>query len=619
MKTKQFLKPILLFLGMFSGFSGLAVEIKLTASAPKQVGNGEQFQVTYSLNTTGSGFVSPQFPDFDFLGGPSQSTSMSIANGAMTQSVSFTFYLRAKKEGTFTIKPAKIKVNGGDVESSSLSITVTKADPAAAQKRQQQQQRQQLFDPFGDPFGDAEPQQQQPQEKIKANGQDIFVRVNVDKHKVYQGEPIIATLKIYTCVGLAGFQDIKFPAFTGFWSEEIQSNTQIDLKPETIDGVQYNVGTFKQLVLTPQKSGSVTIDAFEVDAVVQQRTNRRRSIFDVFGGVENVEVKLKSQPTKVDVIAWPSPKPDNFTGISGRLKMTVSLDKATTKTNEAVNLKLSIGGSGNLKLLEAPKLTFPPDIEAYDPKTNDKVNVNQAGISGNRTFEYLLIPRYAGDFKLGPFEVSYFDLDKKQYVTLSQPEIVLHVDKGVGQAEGPSVIASTNKEDLKIIGQDIRYIKNGTPSYTKHGEYFYGSPIHLAGMVLPLSFFGLFVVVANRRKKQQADMGFVKNRRATKLARKRLAKAEKLLKANNTNEFYEEVSRALWGYVGDKLLIEVSELTKDNVKEKLLQRGTKEELTDSFLKTLNDAEFARYAPSAAGVSPNQVLESAIKTIVELEG
>ena len=621
-KLKHTYRSILLMLGLMLSLPMLvrAIEIKFTASGPKQIGNGEQFQVTYTLNTNGSGLVSPSFPDFDLLGGPSQSTNMSIVNGAMSQSVSFTYYLRAKKEGTFTIKPAKIKVNGVEIESNNLTITVTKADPAAAQRRQQQQ-RQQMFDPFADPFGFPEDNSaNQPQEKIKANGQDIFVRVNVDKRKVYQGEPMIATLKIYSRVDLVGFQDIKFPAFTGFWNEEIQSNSQIDLKPEVIDGVQYQVGTFKQMVLTPQKSGSISIDPFEVDAVVRQRAQRRgRSLFDqFFGSYENVAVKLKSQAMKIEVLPYPGTKPADFSGISGKLKMAVSLDKTTTKSNEAVNLKLTIGGSGNLKLLEAPALSFPPDIEAYDPKTNDKISVNQAGISGSRTFEYLLIPRYAGDFKLGPFSISYFDLEKKAYVTLTQPEISLHVDKGEGQAEGPAVSGTTNKEDLKIIGQDIRFIKTNQPAFKQHGEYFFGSPLHLLGLLLPAALFVLFFIWLNIRRKKNADQGYVKNNRATKLAKKRLAKAEKLLKQNNTNAFYDEIARGLWGYVGDKLLIEVSSLTKDNVKDKLLQRGTSEALIDRFLKVLNDAEFARYAPSAAGISPEQVLNESVKIIVDLE-
>ena len=597
-----------------------AAEIKFTASAPKQVGNGEQFQVTYTLNTSGSNLSSPGFPDFDLLGGPSQSTSMSIVNGAMSQSASFTYYLRAKKEGTFTIKPAKIKVNGVDIESNALTITVTKADPAAAQRRQQQQ-RQQMFDPFADPFGFPEDNTaNQPQEKIKANGQDIFVRVNVDKRKVFQGEPIIATLKIYSKVDLVGFQDIKFPAFTGFWNEEIQTNTQIDLKPELIDGVQYQVGTFKQLVLTPQKSGSISIDPFEVDAVVRQRAQRRgRGLFDqFFGSYENVQVNLKSQSLKIEVLPYPGSKPDDFSGISGKLKLAVSLDKTSTKSNEAVNLKFTVGGTGNLKLLEAPNLSFPPDIEAYDPKTNDKVSVTQAGISGSRTYEYLLIPRYAGDFKLGPFSLSYFDLEKKTYVTLSQPEINLHVEKGEGQAEGPVVAGASNKEDLKIIGQDIRFIKTNQPEFKQHGEFFFGSALHVFALISPLFLFVLLFIFFSIRRKKNTDQVYIKNSRATKLARKRLSKAEKLLKQNDINAFYDEIARGLWGYVGDKLLIEVSSLTKDNVKDKLLHRGTPEHLIDRFLKVLNDAEFARYAPSAAGIEPSQVLNESVKIIVDLE-
>ena len=624
-KSQHVLYRLLFLVGILFLLPALtwAVEIKFVATGPKQVSNGEQFQVTYTINANPTHLISPNFPDFDLLGGPSQSSNTSYINGTVNQSMSFTYYLRAKKEGTFSIKPAKVKVNGVEIESNTLTITVTKADPAAVQRRQQQQQRYNSWDPFADPFGfpeDNSANQNQPQEKVKANGQDIFVRIVLDKKKVSQGEPILATLKIYTRIDLVGFHDIKFPEFNGFWKEEIPSGAQISFKPEVIDGIQYQVGTFKQLVLTPQKSGSITIEPFEVEAVIRQRSQRRsRSLFDqFFGSYEDVIVKLKSQAFKVDVTPYPANPPSDFTGISGKLKMSVSIDKTNTKSNQAVNLKLTIGGTGNLKLLEAPKLSFPPDIEAYDPKTVDKINVNQAGISGSRSFEYLLIPRYAGDFKLGPFSITYFDLDKKSYVTLTQPELNLHVEKGEGQEETHAIVGGSNKEDLKIIGKDIRFIKTNLPDFQIHGENFYGSELHVLGMVAPSSLFGIFLLFLHIRRRKNSDLSYVKNRRATKLAKKRLATAEKLLKQNKTNEFYEEIARGLWGYVGDKLLLEVSSLTKDNVKDKLLANGTSPELIDRFIKVLNDAEFARYAPSALGISPEQILNDSVKIIVELE-
>lgn len=600
-------------------FNLQAAEIKFSGSGPKQVAVGDQFQVTWSVNTNGSGFVPPALNEFDVLSGPNQSSSISIINGSMTESLGFSMILRAKKEGTITIKPAKVKVNGVEIESNSFTITVVKADPAAQQR--QQRQRQQIFDPF-DPFGEFEEEPPaQSNEKVKANGEDIFVRVNLDKTKVFQGEPIIATLKIYTRVDLAGFKDIRFPAFTGFWSEDIQNNTNIELKTEVLDGVQYNVGTFKQMVLTAQKAGTITIDPLEVDAVVRQRVQRRsRSIFDnFFGGVQNVEVALKSQARKVEVLPWPSGKPSNFIDIAGKIKVTATVDKTKAKANDAVNLKLTFSGNGNLKLLEAPTIEFPPDIEAYDPKISDKINVNQGGISGSRTFEYLLIPRAAGEFKLGPFAFSYFDTERKSYQTIEQPEITLIIEKSDGQTDPVSVGGgSVSKSELKIIGKDIRHIKTEVPAFSKRGEFFFGSWLHIGILVcLALIMVTLYLVVLYVKRKN-SDIAYVKNSRATKLAKKRLAVADKLLKQNQTDKFYEELARALWGYAGDKLLIEIAELTKDNVRDKLMANGTSEQVANEFLAVLNDAEFARYAPSAPGFSPQEMLRKSIDIIVKLE-
>lgn len=581
-------------------FSGIAFGQKLTASGPNQVQVGQRFQVTWELNASGSNFVAPEITDFQVLGGPNQSTSMQFVNGSMSQSISYSYVLRAAQEGEFIIGPAKIKVDGDVVESNKLTIKVLKDNA------------QQLSNTGGQ-------QRNTQQRSSSSNDNDLFARIEVSDRNVYLGEKITATLKIYSRVTLVNLDDWKLPSFEGFWSKDLDDNRQIQFQNEIVDGVMYQSGIIKSVVLYPQKSGEITIDPMELSAIVRERTSGRgRSVFDqFFGGYEDYKRPLKSNSVKINVKPYPSGKPVDFSGLTGNFNMKASLDKTETRSNEAVNLKITVSGDGNLYQLQAPDLEFPPDIEAYDPKVSDNIKVSGTGISGSRTFEYVLIPRYAGEFKIGPFSFSYFDAKASKFKTVKQDAFDLIVEKGDGD-EGPSPSVNiTNKEDIKLIGSDIRYIKQGQYPVQNGMSFFYRSWAFYAAIGIPMLLFAMFLGYSQYQKSQGKDVGKLKSKRATGLAKKRLTKAKKLWDANDTTAFYEEVFKALSDYAADKFGIPVSALSKDRIKEVLSSKNVPEETVNEFIGVLDKTEFARFAPGA-DKQMGSVYDDALKAIVNVE-
>jgi hypothetical protein len=582
-------------LGMF--FSGTVVAQKLTASAPSQVQIGQRFQVTWQLDANGSDFTAPQISDFQVLGGPNQSTSMQYVNGSMSQSISFSFVLRAAKEGEFVIAPAKIQVGGGIITSNELKISVVKGQQQTATGGQKKAAAK----------------------STSSDGKELFARVEVSKRNVYLGEKISVDLKIYSRVTIVNFDDWKMPSFEGFWSKETTSNQQIQLQNEVIDGVMYQTGLIKQLVLYPQKTGDVTIDPMELSVIVRERSSgRSRSVFDqFFGGYEDSKRPIESNSVKIKVKPYPSGKPGDFSGLTGKLNMNASLDRAETKSNEAVNLKVTISGDGNLYQLQAPDLEFPPDIEVYDPKTTDNIKVSASGISGSRTFEYVLIPRYAGDFKIGPFSLSYFDPSAGKFKTITQEAFDLIVEKGEGEEAASPAVNIANKEDIRLIGSDIRYIKQGQYPILSGTSFFYRSVPFYAAIGVPFLLFALFLGYAQYQKSQGKDVVRLKSKRATGLAKKRLTKAKKLWDDNQTASFYEEVFKALSDYAADKFEIPVSALSKDKIKAVLAEKKVPEETVAAFIGVLDKTEFARFAPGA-DKEMGSVYDEALAAIVNVE-
>ena len=580
-----------------------AAEISFEALAKSTVSVGERFQISFSLNNNGSGFKAPSFAGFEILSGPNQSTSMQFVNGAMSQSLTYTYVLQASKEGTFTIAPAKIKVNGTEIESNELKITVVKG---AANTQSQQGGKQQGT---------------QGQQGSSSSDGQTFVRISFSKTKAYRGEAIVVTHKIYTKQSIVGFEDVKFPSYDGFWSEDIQQPQQITLNRENYNGEVYNAGVLKQSILYPQKAGKIQIEPFTVDVVIREQTRGGNSIFDqFFGSYQDVKKSLKTSPTSLDILPYPlADQPSDFSGLTGDFSMKAEITKSQVEANEAVNLKITINGTGNMKQVNAPDLEFPPDIEAYDPKTSDNIKTNATGLSGSRTFDYLLIPRHAGEFKIGPFSFSYFDAVKGKYVALSQPEFTLTVGKGNSEEDKATGVTIASKEDLKVLGSDIRYIKTNEATVTEKGKYFFRSPLFFTLSGAPLLLYLGFFLWHRNMVKQSGNVALMKSRRANKIAGKRLALAKKFLQEKKRNEYYEEIFKALWGYISDKLSIPVAELTKEKIKETMLAKNVNEATINEFITLLDKAEFARFAPAGGEREMDTTYSESIDVISKIEG
>ncbi len=401
----------------------------------------------------------------------------------------------------------------------------------------------------------------------------------------------------------------------------------MSLAREVLDGVPYQVGVIKKVVLYPQHAGALELDPMDAEFIVRVQTQRNRQVnpndpfaqfFNdpFFGGVQDVKVKRLSNIIRINVKELPADAPASFKGAVGKYTMEAFMDRPETKANDPVSLKVKIAGHGNLKLMDPLPLEFPQDIEAYDPKIADNTTVTEGGVNGNKTFEYLLIPRHSGDYKIPPVEFTYFDLDKKKYVTLNSPEFNLKVAKGSGPES--VTINGVNKEDVQLLGKDIRYLKIGSLKLQKKGDEFYGSFGFYSLLVAPIFLFFGFLIYYRKNKELQQNTVLLKSKKATKLARKRLSTAKVLLTKNSREPFYDEVSKAIWGYLGDKLSIPLANLSKETISEVLLSRGVSEGLLGQFVDILNKCEFARFAPANSAGHMQEIYDAAINSITKME-
>ncbi len=584
----------------------VAQDASFTSSVDKnRIAMGEQFEITFMLSGSsgGSNFRPPAFNDFLTLSGPNQSTNMQFINGATSMSVSYTYILQPRAEGKFVIAPAFITHNNKQLQTQPITIEVTKGAPPQKQQSKQSQQDTDIGKQIGD---------------------NLFLKVVVDKARVYQGEQITATYKIFTRVNVVNYNLTKMPSITGFWSEELEIPKQIQLSNEVVNGKQYRVGILKKVALFPQRSGTLTLDPMEVECAVQVQSRRRSNdVFDqffndpFFGNVTNVNYKVGSQPVNIIVLPLPSTDiPQAFSGAVGKYSMEVWLDKKETKTNEPVTLKVKISGRGNLKLLEAPQVNVSPDIEKYDPKISDNVTKENDRIAGSRTFEYLLIPRHPGEQKIPSFQFSYFDVEKKNYVSQNSQEFTVSVDKG--SETNQTYAVGISKEDVKLLGEDIRFIKSGNVSYHRRGEAFAGSVIFLILSVSPVIAFIGFIFYARRREKLMGNLMLVRNRKARKVAQKRLSDAKKFLDVKKKEEFYTEISRALWGYIGDKLGIPPADLSIDLISSSLESKKLSADVIAKLVSTIESCEFARFAPASDSVAMDNVYRETVELISAIE-
>ncbi len=588
-------------------------EITFKASAPNVVAMGQQFRIEFNIkNAKPNDFQAPDLSNFSILMGPSVSSGkqVSIINGKMstTENVAYTYVLTPNKEGTFTISPAKFTQNGKTIMSNALTIKVV--SQSAAQQSSGNNSRQEQGSTTG------------------VSDTDVFCVAQYDKKSAYEQEQIFTTIKLYHKGNVRGFDNIKLPEYKGFITQEIDlKDDERDAGIETYNGQRYYTYIIKKAILFPQKPGTIEIENGKVTIVAQvqiRRANRSRSFWDMddfFGATQDVKKDLTIKGTKLEIKPLPTQgKPESFSGAVGSFKMESSVNSEQIKTNEPLNLKVKISGSGNIKYVKEPEITFPNDFELYDPKVNTKVNATKSGVTGSKEIEYLAIPRYAGTYEIPSEEFSYFDPKTKRYNTLKTNAYTITVEKGEGTGgDNATVVANyNNKEDVRFLGKDIRFIHTQDTSLGAAQTPFFGTTAFYLWYIIPLCLFATLFILYRKQLEENANLTLVKNKRANKLATKRMKKAQQHLKANESEAFYEEVLKALWGYTSDKLNIPVAELNKDNIATKLTERQVTAEIVNEFMSVLDTCEFARFAPTGGHAAMDELYEKSIELISTLE-
>jgi hypothetical protein len=606
------LRKIVILAGfILAGLFAFAEDPRLEMSAPNAVSVGDQFRLTFSVNARGENLKLPDLSSFDVLMGPStsQSTSVQIINGRTTQSqtFSYTYILRAKEQGSFNIRPASIEVDGKIIQSNPLTIQVVTGRP-----QQQQQQPQQ-----GQPQG--QPAEQAPAEPGNIAKEDLFLRLELSKRNVFKGEQIIATVKLYASpnLPLAGFEEVTLPTYEGFFTQDIDIPQQISFNREVYNDKIYQVGILKKTVLFPQQSGAITIRPFSITTLVQQRVRQRSFFDDFFSGVQTVRARLTADAVSISVRDLP-PAPANFFGGVGSFNVTSEISDTEVTTNDAVTLKLTISGTGNLRLIQSPKLELSSDFDLYDPRSTDNIRVSESGMTGSRTVEYLFQPRFEGSFTVPPIQFAFFNPASGQYERRATPEYSLQVTKGADDPASSGVMRTVRRQDLQLIGQDIRFIWQKPVALRIAGQTLFGSSlfygIYSAGILLFLIFF----IVYRKKLRENANVALVRNKKANQVARKHLRVASSNLKKNLESEFYESVLKAFWGYLSDKLGIPPALLKRETAIEGLQQRNVDEALIREFLQVADQCEFARFAPAGGNQAMHEVYASAEKVISKME-
>ncbi len=575
-----------------------ADDVVFRASAPSQVIVGRPFQLTYSVNQRSKDLQIAEITDFDVLAGPYQSTSSSTSfvNGKRTSSFqqTYTYTLMAQREGTFTIAPASIRVSGDTYTSNGVRITVLPEDEQPQQSQQSQQPSRQA---------NTQSSQQSSSNSGTVSSENLFIRTIVSKTRVHEQEAILLSYKLYFAgVDVAQFtNNTKIPEFTGFLKQDLEQG-EIQTELEHYNGRNYQTATLYRTLLYPQHSGDIQIDPATFEAVLRVQTRAQvRSIFDdFFGTYTNVTRAIKAPGGTIHVESLPSGKPAGFSGGVGQFTLSPSISQTEVETNDAVTIRLDISGTGNMKLLKTPSVDWPEGFEPYDPKVTNNFKTTAAGVSGTKSIEYLAIPRASGDYTVPSVAFSYFDTESDTYKTLTTPEYTIHVKKGAGDSAAASAPTNyVNKEDIKQLGSDIRYIHTNTSSLTpaRPALVAYGSLTFWLLYLVPLAIAVLLFVVFRKQIRENADTTRVRYKRANKVAQKRLRAADKLLQENKKEAFYEEIERAAKQYLSDRLSIPTADLNKDNIASILRSKGVADTLVNEVIEVLSTAEFARYAPS----------------------
>lgn len=574
-----------------------------------KVAVGEVFQIAFTLNGASGSIAYPNLKDFDIYSGPNQSQSISMVNGNMSQSTTISLFIAAKKEGKFTIGAAVATVGSQKYDTKPIVIEAFTA----------QNQHQAGANNSGNSQQATSKENDKNQFSTDVSNEDLFVRTYLSKTKCFLGEQITLTQKVYSRVDLRGFQNVKFPPYNGFWSKQEENQRQINLQQENLNGVNYYVAEYNTVYLFPQRAGNITIEPIELDCIVRKATKRQpRNVFEQFfgtGGYEDVVVKVKSKAVKVEVKELPiDKKPENFSNAVGSYNYKAQITKDIVKENDAINLKITISGKGNISLLEPLKLNLPESFEVYDPKINESIKTN-GGISGTKTFDYLIIPREKGEYTLGDLSFTYFDADKKQYVNIPSPDIKLTVIEGDGTS---AHIVSSTKKTIKENENDIRYIKTNNLNLKKQSSDFFGSSFYYIMLALLVSVFTGAIIFYKKHLANNSNIILVKERKAAKLAKKQLVLAEKHLLVNEKEKFFNEIINALHKYLGNKFGLSVVDLSKEKIAELLHQKQVSEQTTQLLISTISTCEYAKYAPSAVTDNLSEVYQNTVELISQIE-
>ena len=592
---------ILLMMVMTTAF---AVAQTLTASAPSRVSVGEQFRLSYTVNTQNvSDFRAGNIPaEFEVLIGPNRSmqSSYQMINGHTSQSssITYTYIVAATKGGSYTIPAAHVVVDGKKIASNVLTIKVIGSTGSNSR-------------PYNDDEGEEVREM-----GSRISGSDLFIKVSANKKRVYEQEPILLTYKVYTLVQLSQLRG-DMPDLKSFYTQEVDLPQQKSFSLETVNGRPYRTCTWSQYVMFPQTTGKLHIPAITFEGVVIQQ-NRNVDPFEAFfnGGSGYVEVKKKIEAPGIEIQVDPLPqRPATFSVGVGKFNISAQLDKTETKANDPITLRIIVSGTGNLKLIKQPVINLPKDFDKYEPKVTEQTKLTTAGIEGSKIYDVLIVPRHQGKYDIPPVEFTYFDTSTKRYETVKTETFHLDVAKGSGAS---AVSDFSGQDELQELNKDIRFIKTGDADQHLTGDYFFGSTAYwITIAALVLVFIALFVIF-RQRAIDNANVTAMRGKKANKVATKRLKQAARLMTDNKPGEFYDEVLRALWGYVGDKLNIPVAQLSHDNISSKLAERGVHQSIIDKFIGALDECEFERYAPGDPKGNMSKVYDKAMLAIEKIE-
>lgn len=602
-----FVKYFIAAITLLCGFSSLpAQNVAVTATVDRTtIGLNEDFALNVEISGNGGEPKLPEMEAFASLAGTSTSTNIQMINGRFSQSVTYQYTFFAKTVGKFTIGAVEVESKGQVYRSQPITIEIVAGSAATPQQT---------------PPAAGRGQQTEAPPNLEGN---IYLDAKVDRSRVYQNEPVVVRYRIYTRLNISSYGISSLPNYSGFWAEDFPMPQQPQTHREVINGQTYLVAEIKKTAVFPQSVGRKKLEPLVIECEVQMPRRRSRDIFDQFFDdpftARTTRQRITSRPVEIEVLPLPDEgKPANFSGAVGNFSLTASVDKAQVKANEAISLKVKVSGTGNIKVLPNPKIDLPGDFEVYDPKLAENINHDNDQISGSKTWEYVIVPRFQGSHEIKPITLSYFDPRAKIYKTASSAPILLTVEKGAGDFS-PVVGGGVSKEDVRLLGQDIRFIATAALPFSKANTTFYAQPLFLTAMFLPVMALLLSLVYQRHQEKLSTNVAYARSRKAGSLAQKQLATAKKLLQKNEEKGFYAEVQRALLGFLGNKLNVAEAGFITDDVERMLNEKNVNAEVIRGYLDCLHTCDFQRFAPASSnGKAMQEFYEQARRALEAME-